>query len=105
LISEKTRNFLEAELYEAINGWYFKRLIPRHLSVRYPTYGVGNPYRWPMKDLIEGFLIALIICILFFGAIHLTQWESNYLNMSFSYASISVLCVGKTPCNLTMTVR
>jgi hypothetical protein len=61
-------------LYEALNGWYSKRLIPRCLLLCYPIDSLGNPYRWPMRELIQGFLVAIGIYILFFGAIHLVNW-------------------------------
>jgi hypothetical protein len=60
-------------LYEALNGWYFKRLIPRCLFLCHSTNCVGYPYRWPMKELIQGLLVAIGIYILFFGAIHLVN--------------------------------
>ena len=73
LIGKSTYEFLESELYEALNGWYFKRRIPRHLFFCHSTYGVGNPYRWPMREIIQGLLVAIGIYILFFGAIHLVS--------------------------------
>jgi hypothetical protein len=33
---------------------------------------LGYPYRWLMKEIIEGLLVAIGIYILFFGAIYLT---------------------------------
>jgi hypothetical protein len=60
-------------LYEALNGWYSKRSIFRRLFLCYPIDCLGNSYWWPMKELIQGLLVAIGIYILFFGAIHLVN--------------------------------
>ena len=73
LIGKSTYEFFESELYEALNGWYSKRLIPRCLFLCHPTNRLGYPHRWPMKELIQGLLVAIGIYILFFGAIHLVN--------------------------------
>jgi hypothetical protein len=73
LIGKSTYEFLESELYEALNGWYFKRLVFRCLFFCNPIDCLGNPYRWLMKELIQGLLVAIGIYILFFGAIHLVN--------------------------------
>ena len=73
LIGESTRNFLEERLMEYVNGWYSKRLIPRCLFLCYSIDSLCYPYRWSMKDLIQGLLVAIGIYILFFGAIHLVN--------------------------------
>jgi hypothetical protein len=43
------------------------------LFLCHPINCVGYSYRWPMKELIEGLLVAIGIYILFFGAIHLVS--------------------------------
>jgi hypothetical protein len=60
-------------LYEALNGWYSKRLIPRCLFLCYPIDSLCYPHRWPMKHLIEGFFMAVFFCIVFFGANYLVN--------------------------------
>jgi hypothetical protein len=58
---------------EYVNGWYSKRFIPRRLFLCYSIDRLGYSYRWPMKELIQGLLVAIGIYILFFGAIHLVN--------------------------------
>jgi hypothetical protein len=58
---------------EYVNGWYSKRLISRCLFLCYSIDRLGYPYWWPMRELIQGLLVAIGIYILFFGAIHLVN--------------------------------
>ena len=53
LIGKSTYEFLESELYEALNGWYFKRLVSRSLLLCHPTNCVGYSYRWLMREIIK----------------------------------------------------
>jgi hypothetical protein len=39
----------------------------------HPIDCLGYPYRWPMREIIQGLLVAIGIYILFFGAIHLVN--------------------------------
>ena len=71
LIGKSTYEFLENEIYEALNGWYSKGRVFGRLFLCHPTNGVGCAYRWLMRDLLIGFLVAIGIYILFFGAIYL----------------------------------
>jgi hypothetical protein len=60
-------------LWSYVNDWYSKRLIPRCLFLCYPIDCLCHSHRWPMKELIQGLLVAIGIYILFFGAIHLVN--------------------------------
>jgi hypothetical protein len=43
------------------------------LFLCYPIDCLCHSHRWPMRDLIQGLLVAIGIYILFFGAIHLVN--------------------------------